>query len=292
MSNGAAILFPGCLVSTRYPQVEATARFVLKKLGVDLLKTDGFVCCPTPIAYRGYSEVRWLTVAAWNLATAAKTGAKKIIALCSGCNTTLTEASHILSTNDDLRELVNAKLAREGLQLNSDTSVQHLAFYLADIDEKELQKPLVRRLDGLRLAVFYGCHILKPSALLKPDSVRFPRFIDRLVELTGAEAVEFSEKAACCGRSSLDGSVADDMSSSILRSAARSGADALLLVCPFCFLSLEAVQLRQKVEKELPVLFLSELFALAFGAPTETIGGMYHRIEIDSILNKYGVGGE
>jgi len=292
MSDGAAILFPGCLVSTRYPQVEATARFVLEKLGVDLLKSDGFVCCPTPIAYRSYSEVKWLTVAAWNLATAAKTGAEKIIALCSGCNTTLAEASHILSTNDDLRELVDTKLARQGLASNTDISVQHLAYYLAEVDEKELQKPLVRRLDGLRLAVFYGCHILKPSALLKPDSVRFPRFIERLVELTGAEPVEFPKKVACCGRSSLDDSVADDMTFSILESAAGSGADALLAACPFCFLSLEKVQLQQKDEKKLPVLFLSELFALAFGAPSETIGGMYHRIKIDSVLSKYGVGGE
>jgi heterodisulfide reductase subunit B len=53
------------------------------------------------------------------------------------------------------------------------------------------------------------------------------------------------------------------------------GANCILTPCPFCFVQFD---IRQK--DGLPVLFLSEMLALAFGATPELIGLKYHRTRL------------
>jgi heterodisulfide reductase subunit B len=74
--------------------------------------------------------------------------------------------------------------------------------------------------------------------------------------------------------------VDDRISNAILQegvdSFKQAGANCILTPCPFCFVQFD---LRQK--QGLPVLYLSELVALAFGASPEKIGLKYHRTKLE-----------
>jgi len=287
MADGAVILFPGCLISTRYPQVEATARFVLQKLGTPMIDGAKFVCCPDPVMYRSHSKNLWLTIAGRNLASAQKISKEaEIVPLCSGCNTTLSEAVHILSNDDDAKLAVNKRLEKDGLKLEGEVSVRHFIRYLESLPEDRLKSPIKQSLEGLRVACFYGCHLLKPSAIMKPDSVRYPQFMERLVRLLGATPLNYDSKASCCGKGSLDDEVALDMTKTIVERIMACGAiDAIACACPFCFSAFESYLVQEKIG--LPVLFISQLFALAYGAPPEILGKGFHRVKIDGILDRY-----
>ncbi|MCX7704179.1 MAG: heterodisulfide reductase-related iron-sulfur binding cluster, partial [Planctomycetota bacterium] len=210
----------------------------------------------------------------------------EIVPLCSGCNTTLLEAVHILSRDDDLLNMVNKRLEKENLRYEGEVTVRHFVKYLDSLTEERLRSCVRNRLDGLNVACFYGCHLLKPSDVMKPDSVRFPQFMERLVSIVGATPVEYGLSSACCGKGSLDDTVSFDITKTIVERIVSSGSvDAIVCACPFCFSAFESYLAQAKVA--LPVLFLSQLFALAYGASAETMGKGFHRVKIDGILDRY-----
>jgi heterodisulfide reductase subunit B len=130
----------------------------------------------------------------------------------------------------------------------------------------------------LRIALHPGCHVIRPSKVLKVDSPYSPRVLADIALRTGAEVVDNEAWPRCCG-GGLAG-VDDRISNAILRdnidAFERAGANCILTPCPFCFVQFD---LRQK--SGLPVLYLSELVALALGASADQIGLKYHRIKVD-----------
>jgi heterodisulfide reductase subunit B len=48
---------------------------------------------------------------------------------------------------------------------------------------------VVRPLTGLKVAIHYGCHLLKPSRVMNVDDPKDPTVLERLVEAVGATPV-------------------------------------------------------------------------------------------------------
>jgi heterodisulfide reductase subunit B len=64
----------------------------------------------------------------------------------------------------------------------------------------ELKKFIKQPLNGLRIAPHYGCHYIKPSDIYEGfDSPFHPHSLDKLIEITGATSLQYSEKLQCCG---------------------------------------------------------------------------------------------
>ena len=101
-----------------------------------------------------------------------------------------------------------------------------------------------------------------------------PALLTELTSWTGAEVVSTEAWPKCCGGglSGIDDALSTKMLGSVVEGLKRTGATQILTPCPFCFVQFD---LRQR---EMPVLFLSELFALAFGAEPQKIGLNYHRV--------------
>ena len=51
----------------------------------------------------------------------------------------------------------------------------------------------------LRVALHYGCHLIKPSKDRNLGETEAPVFFDELVEATGAKSVDYTDKMVCCG---------------------------------------------------------------------------------------------
>jgi heterodisulfide reductase subunit B len=287
--NGHEItLFMGCLIPTKYPQVEMATTVVLRNLGIRPREVKGFTCCPDPIYFRARDNHQWLALAARNLSLAREAQAT-IVACCSGCNSTLRDAAHILSHDGELMNTVNEKLAAIGRTYDGKGQVKHfMAFLRDDVGLESVAASVKRKLAGLKAAPFYGCHILKPSEVMKFDeSLRFPRSLDPLLEATGVEVVHYPGESNCCGKGSVKEEIGLAMVRGILTSAKDAGADFVCVVCPYCFAALELGQLalkrNEKLDLNLPVVFYPQLLALAQGAGWDETGLQLHKIKADAI---------
>ena len=60
------------------------------------------------------------------------------------------------------------------------------------------------------------------------------------------------------------------MSEAILKDAGACGAEAVITMCPMCHMNLDARQFQMNVEVPMPVLYFTQLMALALGLPEKS----------------------
>jgi heterodisulfide reductase subunit B len=270
-------LFLGCTIPARSRNYELSARKVAHKLGIKLVDLEKFICCGFPI--KSADQNSSMILGAYNLSLARQENLD-ICTLCSSCTAGLTEVSHHLAENGDVREEINESLSRAGLQYRDGVKVKHFARILyEDIGQEEIKKHFRRSLDGLRIAVHYGCHYLKPSEIYDQfDEAEDPQTLDALVALTGARVIDYSGKKRCCGGPVLpvDEKTSLSVAKEKLDDIADAGADAICLVCPFCSVMYDSNQ--KGIESEfgisykLPVLYLSQILGLAMGFDRKELG--------------------
>jgi len=280
--------FLGCTIPARANSYDAAARQVAKRLDIELVPIEGATCCP-PVSIRSLDFKSWLTIAARNLALVERMGLD-VVALCNGCYGTLKDANHILRTNEKLRHEINSTLEKLGLKVEGVKEVKQFTEVLcSDYAKSKLLEKMTKKLDGLKVAVHYGCHLLRPSKIVEFDNPEMPRKIDELVELTGAKSIDYQEKLKCCGAPVLavNERVALELTKQKLLSAKKAGAHCIVTTCPFCGIQFDLFQLKVedliKESIELPMLFLPQLIGLSLGIEPQALGLELHRVPWDSI---------
>jgi heterodisulfide reductase subunit B len=276
--------FPGCLARTKLPHIESSVRRALENLGVGVEDELRFTCCPDPVVFRSSDRGDWLRVAARNLSL---DGDKPIVTLCPGCASSLSEARHLLSEDTEARDGAAARLDKLGLEISLPT-ISHFLQVLCDEDRmKQIEAKLTRKLEGLRVACHYGCHLTRPSDAVDFDDPEKPRCLDDLVTLLGAESVSYEDKHLCCGRPSLDEATSAGILERKLTAMKEAGAQAIVLACPFCFEQFDVGQtlLQRKTGKTfgLPVFYLSQLLCIAMGAKASEVGLEMHKIKAGGV---------
>ncbi len=285
-------LFLGCTVPIRNMNYELSARKVAEQLGIELVDSDHFSCCGYPTKSLDHHAA--LVMAARNLAVAEEMGLD-ICVLCSACGGTLTEAAKILNDDVATREKVNVDLeAATGKRYRGTVQVWHIARVLYQaVGLAKLKSEIKVSLKGLKLAAHYGCHYLKPSESYDGfDDTEVPHTLDDLIAATGAEAVNHNTKLDCCGGGVLavDEEVALAMPAAKLTELKALGADAIVLICPFCDVMYEYNQ--RRIEKNanarfgLPVLFYPQVLGLALGIPAEELGLSLNRVKSRELNEK------
>jgi heterodisulfide reductase subunit B len=143
---------------------------------------------------------------------------------------------------------------------------------LLDLIEQRVGAESVRArvtqpLQGLRVACYYGCLLTRPPSITGAEDPEYPMAMDRLVQALGAEPVAWDSKVSCCGASlaltNLDIVVA--MGRAVLENARARGADVVAVACPLCHSNLDTRQNKMNLEAPMPVLYITQLMALAFG---------------------------
>jgi heterodisulfide reductase subunit B len=277
--------FPGCLARLKLPQIERSVRSVLTALGIRLRDEPGFTCCPDPVVFRSASIQDWLLVAVRNLTLDS---GLPIVTLCPGCASSLCEARHLLIQDGAMIKAVAKKLGRREDDLHL-PEVSHFLRLLADDEMMDrLGKCLSRRFEGLRIANHYGCHLVRPSAAVGFDDSEKPTSLDRLVELMGAQPVDYEDKYMCCGRPSMDETTSAAIAEHKLSSMQAAGCDLLVVACPFCFeqFDLGQVVLASKKGRRfgIPVIYVTQLLGIAMGLSPEEMGLDLHRIKLKDLL--------
>ena len=282
-------LFLGCNIPARLSRYESSARAVLSKVDVGLADIREFNCCGYPV--RNIDNTAFVLASARNLALAARENLS-VISLCKCCFGSLKKADYLIKENTDLRTEINGILAREGLKYDGDTEVKHfLSVLFHEVGIEALKGKIVKTFSGLKIAVHYGCHALRPSKIVQFDDPVAPSIFDQLVEVTGAESVDWSTKLDCCGAPVWG--INDDLSMTItekkLINGGNAGADYLCTACPFCQMQFDTVQKMylagRDTDRQLPAILYPQLLGLSMGIDKELLGLEENLLSIQGIEN-------
>jgi len=288
-------MFWGCIIPAQMPFVEKATRDLLTHFGVLSSDLEGTTCCPEKLIVADDDREMYMLTAARNLALAEREG-KEIMVVCNGCYATLKTALETLKADKAQAKAVNEKLAKVGLQFNGTTNVHHLLGVIEnDIRVPQVRKEAARPLAGLRVAVHYGCNLLRPASAIQLDDPLEPSLLDSLVEALGGVSVNYASKMACCGGNfSLTDAKAqsDSMLMRKISDARAAGADLLLVTCPACLTQFDFRQDRLLREtgregEALPVLHLAELITLVLGYQPDEGTLKRRRVKLEPLLAKW-----
>ena len=145
-----------------------------------------------------------------------------------------------------------------------------------EVDPVVLAAKVKQPLKGYRVAPYYGCQVVRPFGTFD-DPLR-PTTLDRLLEMMGAEVVDFPLKARCCG-GSLMGTmeeVAIRLCFLLIKEAKERGANVLATMCPLCQFNLEAYQGKMRKafgeDATLPIAYFTQLVGVALGLDPKSLG--------------------
>jgi len=215
-------------------------RDLLGRAGVEILEMSGASCC-APQHLFGVSKAGWLALNKRNLSLAGG----EILTACDECFASLQDA--------------RVSLADEGLP-----GVKPLVTLISE--NEEALRGMTKGLD-LRCAVQHSCHLLRPSKVRKVDEPEKPMLLRAALDAIGCTSIPHTEELSCCGGQILGSSQpGEKLARRKIASALEAGADCIVTTCAHCLRHLS------RHSTKLPVLHLSQLYAVALGSEPSKIG--------------------
>jgi succinate dehydrogenase / fumarate reductase cytochrome b subunit len=264
-------LYTGCVAKAAGRELLASANLACEKLGIELVEMTDAACCGAGVI----GEDNPMVADILNARTFALAEAQglDIMNICGTCQGVHRKAQRKLEEDPAHMERVNAELKKDtGREYKGTVKIKH--FYevlLQEVGLDKLREQVVRPLQGLKVAPFYGCYALRPSEvndLKDPDD---PDELEGLIEALGATPVDYPERLKCCGfpimMMNRDNSM--QLSGNAVAGAKEAGADVIVTPCPLCHLNMDSYQpqFASKMGQKLgiPILHVPQLVALALG---------------------------
>lgn len=275
--------FPGCSLESTAAEYAWSAEAVCERLGIELEEVDDWVCCgATPAHVTSHLLSTALPIVT---CAAAEKQQLDVVACCAACSNRLKVANHEVQEDAELLRQVN-EVSEEDYQ--GTVKVLHLLELLAnDIGVDAIREKVVRPLEGLKVACYYGCLLSRVPAALRVDSVEYPMMMDNMIEACGATPVDWPYKSECCGAALTlaKQETVFRLVSDVLSMAEDNGADVIAVACPLCQANLdmyhpEARKLRDR-DFYLPVLYFTQLMGLAFDVPKDRLG--FNKLIVDPL---------
>ncbi len=277
--------YPGCTLTGSAKELDESFRSVAEKLGVTLSEIPDWTCCGASSAHMvdAYLET---ALPAKDLITAEQLG-KDVVAPCAGCHVRMKAASMRILKEKELQEQFPFKgliKVMSGMDM----------FHMAELRHK-LKEVLAKPLAGLKVVPYYGCYAVRPPDVVEPEDPENPMQMDHILEDLGAEVLSWPYKTDCCG-GSLALSRTDlvlKLTGKILDMALLVQADAIVTLCPMCQANLDTRQadISKATGKlyEVPVLYLTELMALALQDPQTRNWFSKHMVSPEGMLSVRGL---
>jgi len=293
--------YPGCSLTHSAAPYDLSTRAIAAPLGLSLEEIDDWNCCGAT-EYISINKGAAYALVGRNLALAAKQGGTHdVVAPCSACFLNLRKVDHYMAKFPAVREMTNSALAAGDLHYEpGSVHVRHLLdVVVEDVGYDALQARVVRPLDGLRLAPYYGCLIARPQwngGSVDPRGIdpEYPTHLDRLLRSLGAEVVDFPLKTHCCGghMTQISAETAYELIRRLLHNASEYEADIIVAACPMCQLNLDAYQSQVNrhfgTNFHLPVLYFTQMIGLAMGMAPADLGIGREIVSAASALGKIG----
>lgn len=282
--------YPGCSAHSSARDMHESSLAVARALGVELIEIKGWSCCGATAAHQT-DRVLAASLAAANLVLAKQMGLDMVVN-CAACYNRSKTANYEVLSHPAMREQVSRAIGHE---YDGSVAVRHFVeVLLEDVGLDRLRKSFKQSLNGLKVACYYGCYLVRPPEVTRFDDPENPTSLDRLVTAMGGESLDWPSKVECCG-GGLNLTRTDvqvELSGSIIEMAKASGAGCIAVACPMCQTSLD---LRQKdIEKatgrryNMPILYITQLLGLCLRIPKKELGLSRLVVEPSTILKAVG----
>ena len=285
--------YPGCVSRGAAPELFAATVEVCDRLGIELEYEAMKSASCTGSGILQEKNLRLAdTLNARTFALAERTGLP-LLTICSTCQGVMSQANERLKADAGYLAEINADLAEEGLEYKGTADPRHLLWVLIeDIGLEKLRSLVVRPLTGFKAAPFYGCYIVRPtSALGFEEHPEREDSLERVIEVVGAEVVDFPGKTLCCGFPivMINETNAVKMVANHTTDAQDRGADAMVTPCPLCHLNLDGYQPQASAMAKrpigLPILHLPQLLGLALGIEPKAMRLNGHMVSTKKMLS-------
>ncbi len=280
--------YPGCSAESTARDMHQSTLAVAGALGVELVEPKGWTCCG---ATAGHQTDRILAASlpAANLVKVQDMGLECIVN-CAACYNRMKVANHEISTDSGIRKSVCDAIGRD---YDGSVKVRHfIEVLLEDVGLQKIGKAVKRSLNGLKVACYYGCLLVRPPKVVNFDDPENPTSLDKLVKAIGGESVDWPHKTECCGGGlSLSRTdVVVNLTDSILGMAQSAGADCVAVSCPMCQVNLDLRQ--QDIKKQtgrdyqIPIVYITQLLGISFGVSPAKLGFNKLMVPASSVLEK------
>ena len=299
--RGGVQLFRSCMVSSEYPGVEASTRWLFEHLGVEYIVNPEQTCC-TGLGY--YADLMpfptTVSIAARNACVAVEAGHPIQAYLCSTCYAVNKKAHRVLQLPEQ-RDAVNRSLLAIGRRYDDSVAgtVQHRhALEVLWSHHRSIAALVRRRLSGIKVATHPACHYCKvfPDDVLG-DSENLMLAEDLLEPAGVVSTGYYPEKTTHCGAGFRQRFVNPSMSMAVtrekLRRLAAERVDVCVHMCPNCQVQFDRHHdlIERSSGEQYPFVHLhvQQLVALALGADPDTVCGVgAHSQDVEPLLERIG----
>lgn len=268
--------YPGCSSEGSGSHLEVSLRAIAPKLDVELEEINDWNCCGASVTHVEAGSLATKALSARNLAQAKEQGNPDVVTSCAACYLKTHQTNEKIREDEQTRNDLNEALGAAGMSYDGDLQVRHICEVIVnDVGLDKIREQVTNPLTGLKVAGYVGCQTVRPFANTdrggEYDTYEDPEFLDNFIKATGAEAVDYDAKTACCGGavSLMSPDKTLGLIKKILDEAKDKDADVIATPCPLCQQNVEmyqdAVNKKFGTDFNIPVVFYSQLMAVAFG---------------------------
>jgi len=280
--------YPGCSAESTARDMHQSTLAVAGALGIEMIEPKGWTCCGATAGHQT-DRVLAASLPAANLVKVQDMGLECIVN-CAACYNRMKVANHEISTDSVIRRSVCDAI---GQDYDGSVKVRHfIEVLLEDVGLETIGNAVKHSLNGLKVACYYGCLLVRPPEVVQFDDPENPTSLDRLVTAIGGESIDWPYKVECCGGGlSLSRTdVVIELANSILGMAESAGADCIAVSCPMCQVNLDLRQ--QDIKKQtgknyqMPVVYITQLLGLGLGISPAKLGFNKLMVSASGVLEK------
>lgn len=286
--------YPGCTLKNNAKNFEESALCSLNSIGVEVEELPRWNCCGTVFSLATDDLIHHVAPIR-NLIRVKESNTDRVMTLCAMCYNTLKRANERVKADSESLDKINQFMYREEIDYEGDVKILHLLELLRDeIKFENISKKVTKPLKNLKVANYYGCLLVRPKEI-GLDDVENPTILENLMTALEADSIDFPYKTECCGAyqtvNNLE--IIAERTYHILTSAQSQGAEVVTVSCPLCAFNLDHRQ-KETVQKypefkNIPILYFTQLMAIALGCPEESLRFDLNYIDPKPILKEKGL---
>lgn len=276
--------FPGCTLSTKATGYDRSGRAVASALGLTLEELPEWQCCGATFPLSTDNSMAF--VAPTRILAQSQNAGDHVTTLCAICFHVLRRTQHFLENRPEALERINWFTEEP---YDGSVRVSHFLELLRDdYTFQNLSSKVVHSLNGLKVAPYYGCLLLRPPGEINLDDPEDPHILHDCLAALGCEVISFPYQSECCGSylAVSKPELPEKLAHEIIASARRHGAQAIITACPLCQFNLDYPQ-RSAEHPSLdgiPVLYFTQLMAVALGLDLEDCSLDGHYVDPKPLL--------